>query len=72
MLMEEALNNTGWTSADAERIFLLQIRPAMCGSAFTGAYRHHHRSTDCSVIHHARSNNYTTPSSCPSSEHEQG
>ena len=23
MLMEEVLNNTGWTSADAERIFLL-------------------------------------------------
>ena len=42
MLMEEALNNTGWTSADAERIFLLQIRPAMCGSAFPGAHRHHH------------------------------
>ena len=42
MLMEEALNNTGWTSADAERIFLLQIRPAMCGSGFTGAHRHHH------------------------------
>ena len=42
MLMEEVLNNTGWTSADAERIFLLRIRPAMCGSAFTGAHRHHH------------------------------
>ena len=42
MLMEEALNNTGWTSADVERIFLLQIHPAMCGSGFTGAHRHHH------------------------------
>ena len=42
MLMAEALNNTGWTSADAERIGLLRIRPAMCGSAFTGAHRHHH------------------------------
>ena len=42
MLMEEVINNTGWTSADAERIFLLQIRPAMCGSALTGAHRHHH------------------------------
>ena len=42
MLMAEALNNTGWTSADAERIGLLRIRPAMCGSAFTGAHGHHH------------------------------
>ena len=43
MLIEEVLsNNSGWTSADAERIFLLQIRPAMCGSGFTGAHRHHH------------------------------
>ena len=42
MLMEEVLSNTGWTSADAERISLLRIRPAMCGSAFTGARRHHH------------------------------
>ena len=42
MLMEEVLNNTGWTSADAERIFLLRIRPAMRRSAFTGAHRHHH------------------------------
>ena len=41
MLMAEALNNTGWTSADAERIGLLRIRSAMCGSAFTGAHRHH-------------------------------
>ena len=32
MLMEMALNNTGWTSADAERISLLLNRPAMCGS----------------------------------------
>ena len=42
MLMEEVLINTGWTSADAERIFLPRFRPAMCGSAFTGAHRHHH------------------------------
>ena len=42
MLMEEVINNTGWTSADAERVFLLRIRPAMCRSAFTGAHRHHH------------------------------
>ena len=42
MLIEEVLSNTGWTSADAERIGLLRIRPAMCGSAFTGAHRHHH------------------------------
>ena len=42
MLLKEVLSNTGWTSADAERIFLLRIRPAMCGSAFTGAHRHHH------------------------------
>ena len=42
MLMEEMLSNTGWTSADAERIGLLRIRPAMCGSAFTGAHGHHH------------------------------
>ena len=42
ILMAEALNNTGWTSADAEQIGLLRIRPAMCGSAFTGAHRHHH------------------------------
>ena len=42
ILMVEALNNTGWTSADAEQIVLLRIRPAMCGSAFTGAHRHHH------------------------------
>ena len=42
MLLKEVLNNTGWTSADAERIGLLQTRPAMCGSAFTGAHRHHH------------------------------
>ena len=42
ILMAEALNNTGWTSADAERIGLLRIRPAMCGSAFTGAHRHHY------------------------------
>ena len=42
MLMEEVINNTGWTSADAERVFLLRIRPAMCRSGFTGAHRHHH------------------------------
>ena len=42
MLLKEVLSNTGWTSADAEQIFLLQIRPAMCRSAFTGAHRHHH------------------------------
>ena len=42
MLLKEVLNNTGWTSADAEQIGLLRIRPAMCGSAFTGAHRHHH------------------------------
>ena len=42
MLLKEVLNNTGWTSADAERIGLLQTRPAMCGSVFTGAHRHHH------------------------------
>ena len=42
ILMAEALNNTGWTSADAEQIGLLRIRPVMCGSAFTGAHRHHH------------------------------
>ena len=42
MLLKEVLNNTGWTSADAERIGLLQTRPAVCGSAFTGAHRHHH------------------------------
>ena len=28
MLMEEVLSNTGWTSADAEQIFVLRIRPA--------------------------------------------
>ena len=42
MLMKKALNNTGWTSADAERIGLLLNRPAKCGSAFTGAHQHHH------------------------------
>ena len=42
MPMEEMLSDTGWTSADAERIGLLQNRPAMCRSAFTGALRHHH------------------------------
>ena len=42
ILMEEMLSNTGWTSADAERIFPLRIHPTMCGSAFTGAHRHHH------------------------------
>ena len=42
MLMEEVLINTGWTSADVERIFLPRFRPAMCGSAFPGAHRHHH------------------------------
>ena len=42
MLMKKALNNTGWTSADAERISLPLNRPAMCGSAFTGAHQHHH------------------------------
>ena len=29
-LMKKALNNTSWTSADAERIGLLLNRPAMC------------------------------------------
>ena len=42
MLMGEGLSNTGWTSVDVERIGLLRIRPGMCGSAFTGAHRHHH------------------------------
>ena len=42
MWMEEVLNNTGWTSADAERIGLLLNRPAVCGVAFTGAHQHHH------------------------------
>ena len=42
MLLKGVLSNTGWTSADAERIGLLQNRPAMCRSAFTGALRHHH------------------------------
>jgi len=42
MLMEEVLSNTIWASADAERISLLLNRLAMCGSAFTGAHRHHH------------------------------
>ena len=52
MLMEEVLNNTGWTSADAERIFLLQIRPAMCGSGFTGAHRHHHHDRLAHLVVH--------------------
>ena len=42
MLMEEVLGNTCWTSADAERACMLRGRPAICGSAFTGAYQHHH------------------------------
>ena len=42
MLMQEVLSNTGWTSAEAKRVDLLWSRPAMCGSAFTGAHRHHH------------------------------
>ena len=42
MLMEEVLSNTGWTSAEAKRVDLLRNRPAMCGSALTGAHRHHH------------------------------
>ena len=37
MLMEEVLGNTCWTSADAERACMLRGRPAICGSAFTGA-----------------------------------
>ena len=41
MLMAEALNNTGWTSAYAERVSLLCNSPTMCGSVFTGAHRHH-------------------------------
>ena len=40
--MAEALNNTGWTSAYAELVSLLWNRPAVCGSAFAGAHRHHH------------------------------
>ena len=40
--MEEVLNNTGWTSADAELIYLPLNRPAMCRLAFTGAHQHHH------------------------------
>ena len=42
MLMEEVLSNTGWTSADAKWVYMLRSRPAICGSAFTGAHRHHH------------------------------
>ena len=42
MLMEEVLSNTGWTSADVEWVCMLRSRPAICGSAFTGAHRHHH------------------------------
>ena len=42
MLMEEVLGKTCWTSADAERACMLRGRPAICGSAFTGAYQHHH------------------------------
>ena len=41
MLVETVLNNTVWTSADAERISLLLNRPAMCGSALNGAHQHH-------------------------------
>ena len=50
MPMEEVLSNTGWASADAERIFLLQIRPAMCGSAFPGAHRHHARGAHAVLV----------------------
>ena len=42
MLMKKALNNTGWTTADMERIRVLLNRPAVCGLAFTGAHQHHH------------------------------
>ena len=42
MLIKEVVNNTGWTSADAERVCMLRNRPGMCGAAFTGAHRHHH------------------------------
>ena len=42
MLMEEVLVNNCWTCADAERACMLRGRPAICGSAFTGARRHHH------------------------------
>ena len=42
MPREEVLNNTGWTSADVERVCALWTRPAICGSAFTGAHWHHH------------------------------
>ena len=42
MPREEVLNNTGWTSADAERVCMLRSRPAVCRLAFTGAHQHHH------------------------------
>ena len=42
MPREEVLNNTGWTSADAERVCMLWSRPAVCRLAFTGAHQHHH------------------------------
>ena len=41
MLVETVLNNTGWTSADAERIILLLNRPAMCGLSLNGGHQHH-------------------------------
>ena len=42
MRMEEVLNNTGWTSADAELIDLLLNRSAVCRLACTGAHQHRH------------------------------
>ena len=42
MLTKEMLINTSWTSAEAKRVEILRSLPAMCGSAFTGAHRHHH------------------------------
>ena len=39
---EEGAQQHRLASADLERINLLWIRPAMCGSAFTGAHQHHH------------------------------
>ena len=41
MLMEEVLNNTSGTSAEAEQTCMPPNRPAICGSTLTGALWHH-------------------------------
>jgi len=69
MPMEEVLSNTGWTSADAEQIFVLRIRPAMCGSGFTGAHRHHHLAHLAHLVVASRAGRLTTdPMSCTDQE----